>query len=251
MTRSKESANALAPTIKPVASARNLGPLVHDPETDRTIPAILLAAGASTRLGRPKQLLELGGERLLERMVRVAREAGCAPVLVVLGAHAEEILATCSLDGAILVRNTAWEEGMASSVRSGLARLTELGSGSPGSEAPVQSEAAQVLARLEAFGHSGTSVPGVILMVCDQPAVTSEHLRALARAGETTASRYAGRNGVPAFIAAEALSALAALRGDSGARALLQRAAALDLPGGELDIDTDEDLAAAMLGRAT
>ena len=50
------------------------------------IAAVVLAAGASTRLGEPKQLIEIGGETLLERAIRVAREAGCTPIVVVLGA---------------------------------------------------------------------------------------------------------------------------------------------------------------------
>src|SRR5690242_640035 len=59
--------------------------------------AVILAAGASTRLGQPKQLIQLGGETLLERAVRVADEAGCWPTVVVLGADARRVLAGCSL----------------------------------------------------------------------------------------------------------------------------------------------------------
>jgi len=178
------------------------------------IAAVILAAGASRRLGEPKQMVVFGGERLLDRAVRIADEAGCEPVIVVLGAWAEDIQANCRLDGAKIVRNEAWEEGMASSVRIG-----------------VQAAPAHV--------------EGLVLMTCDQPAVSAEYLRRLIGGGETVGSLYQQRVGVPAFFPASQWGGLLGLRGDEGARKLLQVAAAIELPGGELDIDTVESLAAA------
>jgi CTP:molybdopterin cytidylyltransferase MocA len=175
--------------------------------------AVVLAAGASTRLGEPKQLVMLGGETLLERAVRVAHEAGCAPVVVVLGAAAELVAARCDLGSAVVVVNEAWEEGMASSIRVGIG------------------------------GVGGAD--GVVLMTCDQPAVTAEHLLALMAAGQVTASAYAERRGVPAYFPGAAFPALAALRGDAGARELLRGTATVELVGGELDVDTATDLAEA------
>ena len=78
------------------------------------IGAVILAAGASTRLGQPKQLVMLAGKPLLERAARTAREAGCDPVIVVLGSSAEAILASCRLDGCTTLTNKDWVEGMAS-----------------------------------------------------------------------------------------------------------------------------------------
>lgn len=180
------------------------------------VAAVVLAAGGSTRLGSAKQLVRLHGETLLDRAVRVAREAGCAPVVVVLGARAEEIQRVCSLDGTTVVLNTSWQEGMGSSVRVGIAAL------------PSDTCAAVVLA-------------------CDQPAVTAAHLRALvAREEDVVASCYAGRRGVPACFRAAIFADLLELRGDQGARALIQKATAIDLPDGELDIDTPETLAAVL-----
>src|SRR5205823_6575293 len=83
--------------------------------------AVILAAGASTRLGQPKQLIVLGGETLLDRAVRVAAEAGCWPVVVVLGADARRVLARCPLRSAAVLVNPWWQEGMASSLRLGVA----------------------------------------------------------------------------------------------------------------------------------
>ncbi len=184
--------------------------------------AILLAAGASTRLGQPKQLVTLNGETLLARAVRIAHEAGCSPILVVLGAEAEHIRAACPLPNAIIVLNQQWPEGMASSIRVGIEALRGI----------APQEAADTL-------H------GVLLMTCDQPAVTPDHLRALGASGDITASAYAGRRGVPAYFPASSFAALSQLTGDSGARELLRASRAIPLPLGELDIDTPEALAEA------
>lgn len=177
------------------------------------VAAVILAAGTSARLGQPKQLVRLGKETLLDRAVRTAREAGCGTVLIVLGADADRIEAGAeALGEAIVVRNHCWREGMASSIRAAVAILPP-----------------------------GTA--GVVLTVCDQPAVTAEHLGALMRdPGRLTASRYAGRNGVPAYLPASFFGRLATLEGDAGARELLRNADSIELPGGELDVDTPADL---------
>ena len=173
------------------------------------VAAIILAAGASTRMGQPKQLLKLGGELLLERAIRVAEQAGCAPIVVVLGAHSDEILVACNLEWADVVMNSNWREGMASSVRCGVQRIAG-------------------------------KCDAALLMVCDQPAVSSGHLRKLMDrcTGGAVASSYAGRRGVPACFPASKFEELLLLSGDSGARNLLALTPAIELTGGELDIDT-------------
>jgi len=180
----------------------------------------VLAAGASSRLGEAKQLVELGGERLLERAVRVAREAGLAPVVVVLGFRAEEIQKECRLDGAVIVSNEEWCEGMGSSVRAGVSAMAD------------------------------EATDGLILMTCDQPAMSVAHLRRLVEMGargSAVGSSYAGKVGVPAFFPASRFEELRGLRGDEGARRLLRSADAVELTGGELDVDTTEALKAARL----
>jgi len=189
-----------------------------------TTAAVILAAGASTRLGEPKQLAVLGGETLLERAVRVARQAGCSPVVVVLGAEAERIRAGCKLGDAVVIVNEQWQEGMATSIATGLGAVSS---------------------GLRAVRAGDITVSGVVLMTCDQPTVTAEHLRRLTETGEVTASAYAGRRGVPAYFPSSSFAALQALTGDAGARELLRSAGALELAGGELDIDTPEALAEA------
>jgi molybdenum cofactor cytidylyltransferase len=174
-----------------------------------SVAAVVLAAGGSSRLGEPKQLVRLGGENLLERSVRVAREAGCSPVVVVLGASVEVIRPQCSLGDARVLVNEGWEEGMASSIRLGVGALAK--------------------------------VDGCVVMTCDQPAVTVGHLSLLI-GNEVKASRYAGRNGIPAFFPAAVFGDLMGLRGDTGARDLLAGAGFVELEDGELDVDTVGDL---------
>jgi molybdenum cofactor cytidylyltransferase len=179
-----------------------------------SIGAVVLAAGSSRRLGEPKQLVRLREEALVERAVRVCLEAGCEPVMVVLGASADLVRKTCSFQSAVVVENERWEEGMGSSLRVGVSAL-------------------------------GTDVDGVVVTTCDMPAVSPEHLRKLTRTGETTASSYAGRRGVPAYFPRGMFGQLLELHGDAGARELLKDARVVELVDGELDVDTLEDLARA------
>jgi CTP:molybdopterin cytidylyltransferase MocA len=176
--------------------------------------ALILAAGASTRLGQPKQLVRLGEETLLGRAIRIANEAGCEPIVVVLGANKEEIEAVVPLGSIHVVHNEEWQEGMASSIRAGLRDL--------------------------AVGMT----EGVLVMACDQPRVTVEHLRALLGVNGLASSGYAGRRGVPAVFPRDLFSELMKLQGDAGARDILQHetVTVIELPGGEVDIDTPEDL---------
>ena len=182
------------------------------------IAAIILAAGASRRLGEPKQLVRLdnteSGETLLERAVRTAREAALSPIIVVLGADHPLILARSSLGDAVPVINDQWQEGMASSIRLGI-RTCRLIAG---------------------------SAEGILLMSCDQPAVTAQHLGLLTSRATIAASEYAGRKGIPAYFPAAHYETLLALHGDTGARDLLREAYCVKLPHGELDIDTRANL---------
>ena len=177
------------------------------------IAGIVLAAGASRRLGEPKQRTLVGGEPLLQRAVRVASEAGLNPIYVVVATQGEEEFWLGMLDDCIVLLNTEAAEGMAASIRLGTAAADEAGA------------------------------PGVVVMACDQPAVSAEHLRKLIAPGvRIVASEYAGRRGVPAYFPANAFPELMKLRGDTGARELLRDASSVELPGGELDVDTIEEL---------
>ena len=192
------------------------------------VAAIILAAGASRRLGQPKQLLMHGGETMIERAIRMANEAGSAPLIAVLGAHSGSIREAIPLrkpGGAIAVINDHWSEGISTSIHAGLRSLEAV--------AP--------------------KTPGVMILGCDQPRLTADHLSALLAAFSQqaapaiAASAYAGALGVPAVFPREVFAELCALRGDKGARALLIKPScpliALPFPGGEIDIDLPADLA--------
>jgi CTP:molybdopterin cytidylyltransferase MocA len=189
-----------------------------------TVAAMIVAAGASRRLGQPKQLVKYRGETLLGRAVRLALEAGASPVIAVLGANFELICASVALNGAVTVVNEKWETGIAGSIHAGLGALNAL--------AP--------------------EVEGVLILSCDQPRLTAEHLRALMDTFDSqgqpiiVASFYAGTRGVPAVFPRAYFSELRALRGDKGARALLKEPTgpliAIDFEGGEVDVDVPADL---------
>ncbi|BDU72486.1 nucleotidyltransferase family protein [Mesoterricola silvestris] len=177
------------------------------------LPAVILAAGASRRLGRPKQLERYGGVSLLRRAV--AAVGACSPVLVVTGCRAADMEAELRGLDVRVVPNPGWEEGMASSIRAGVRALD------PG-------------------------VEGALFLVCDQPAVDAALVaRLLARwKGEPVACAYGGVRGIPAILPARAFPELLALAGDRGARGLLQGpgVAEVPFPEGAWDVDEPGDL---------
>jgi molybdenum cofactor cytidylyltransferase len=189
-----------------------------------TCAAIILAAGASTRLGQPKQLVAVNGETLLRRTTRLAIQAGCSPVVVVLGRDAATLAGEVEGLGASTVINNEWQTGMASSLRRGLKAV------------------------LAVKPHE----PRVMVLVCDQPKLDTSVLRDLltthtAKEVLIAASRYQGTNGVPAIFSRELFPELLELTGDQGARRIMQlhleQVASVDFPGGEFDLDTPQDLA--------
>ncbi len=182
--------------------------------------AVVLAAGAASRMGRPKQTLLFDGEPLVARAVRAACAAGCSPVIVVLGAHAAAVRrAACPL-AASFVENPRWSDGLGGSITAGLAAARNAGS--------------------------------VFLLLADQPFVDAAILvrlrSALASSGLAAAAcRYGGAVGAPALFRRTLFGELSALEGDEGARRVLVRdpgrVALVDFPPGAVDVDTPEDAA--------
>ncbi|MBB4704811.1 nucleotidyltransferase family protein [Sphaerisporangium siamense] len=177
---------------------------------------LLLAAGAGTRLGMPKALLEFQGERLADRGARLLREGGCRPVVVVLGA------ADVQVGGAVAVRNPDWRTGMASSLRTGLDAL------------PPEADA-------------------VVVALADQPLVRAEAVRRLiaarAAGAAVAVATYGGAPRNPVLIGREHFGEVARLAaGDAGARPFLRAHPELVTPvpcddaGDPADIDTVADL---------
>lgn len=187
--------------------------------------AIILAAGASTRLGQAKQQLFIGDKTLLQRAALAALEAGCTPVIVVLGAAMKRILPDLQDYPVTIAENPFWQDGMGSSINAGMRRLMEI---APGAE-------------------------GLVLMVCDQPAVDGPLLKTLISLGregahDVAACEYAGTLGVPAYFRAAVFPELLALNGQEGAKKLLSANSALvsrlAFPEGATDIDTEADFLA-------
>jgi molybdenum cofactor cytidylyltransferase len=184
--------------------------------------AIVLAAGASTRFGSPKQLVRIGGRPLLHTVVTRAAEVTGNALIVVLGAGAAQLAPLLKHSPGAVIVNRHWREGLASSIRAGVARLPP-------------------------------SCDGVLLVLADQAAVTTDDLRRLAgtwrrRPQCIAAALYAGTAGAPAIFPRSVFRELAALRGDAGARSILRRSpdrlVRVPMPAAEIDLDTPEDLLA-------
>ena len=181
---------------------------------------LLLAAGAGRRMGGPKALVELGGEPLVRRGIRLLADGGCDPVVVVAGAAAERVRPLC--DGAQVVEAAGWTTGMAASLQAGLAA---------------------------AVGDA------CVVALVDQPGVTPaavERLRAAHRDGATAAvAAYAGRPRNPVLLDRSIWADVAAAAaGDEGARTWLRAHPELVVHvdcsdvGTPQDVDTPQDLAA-------
>jgi len=195
-------------------------------ENDDGLHAIVLAAGASTRFGSAKQLVRIAGRPMLHATVTRAVEVAGNAVIVVLGARAEELAPLLSHSPASIVINREWREGLASSIRAGVARLP-------------------------------AACSGAMLLLADQAAVTAEDLRRLAGAWRrqtayVAAAVYGATVGVPAIFPRASFPNLLQLRGDQGARALIQRnpdrVVRVPMESAGVDIDTPEDLLAIEAG---
>lgn len=196
----------------------------------RPVGALILAAGASSRFGEPKQLLRIEAESLVSRAARAAGEAGCAPVAVVVGAGRDAIGRELEETSVLIVENAAWRSGLGTSIRCGLQVLV---AGDPALEA-------------------------VVILACDQPMVSSAVIRDLIEARERTgkpivASSYAKTVGVPAIFDRSCFEALATLPEDIGAKrvieARLDEVEQVPFEDGAIDIDTPADLQ-RFLGRS-
>jgi molybdenum cofactor cytidylyltransferase len=188
------------------------------------IGAVILAAGASTRIGIPKQLLQFRGQTFLRRAASVALQAGCRPVVVVTGANAAACRENLRGLDVLEAENQQWESGIGSSVRVGV----------------------------EALVTPNLRIAAVVLMLCDQPFVTQDVIAGLVRAHYETgcsivASRYGKSYGVPALFGKAHFAELATLESAAGAKQViqkhLQKVQLLPFPEGEADVDTPDDFA--------
>ena len=176
---------------------------------------LLLAAGGGRRYGMPKALVERDGRLLVEHGLATLRDGGCAPVVVVVGAAADEVRQRADLGDATVVDNPDWAQGMGSSLRAGLAEL------------------------------AGTAAPAVTVLLVDTPGVTAHAVRRVSDGAAEDALRaasYQGRQGHPVLLGRAHWPGVAALaEGDVGARPYLAAHAVTLIPcddiadGGDMD----------------
>jgi molybdenum cofactor cytidylyltransferase len=205
-----------------------------------TVGLIILAAGASTRMGTPKQLLTYRGRSFIRhitesaicasqrstersrRSQRFAIASVCQPIAVVLGANAEQIKPEISQLPVQIVENQQWAEGMSTSIRVGL----------------------------EALLAMNPNLEAVAIALCDQPFVSSQILDRIVEAYHFTgkpiiASEYAGTLGVPVLFSHTLFSEIMALKSNEGAKQLIKRhiheVFSIPFPEGSIDIDTPND----------
>lgn len=187
------------------------------------IASVILAAGSSTRLGEPKQLLRQNGTTLVRRIAEIALSLDVGPVVTVLGANEARVNRELANLPLIKPVNINWSEGLASSLRVGLAALPN---------EPI-----------DAF----------LILLTDQPHVTADLLRQLINAAQETghgivASRYAepAHLGVPALFHIRYKAECMAFTGDVGARKLIRQypddCAEVPFPLGAVDLDTPQDV---------
>lgn len=219
-----------------------------------SIAAVVLAAGASSRLGEPKQLLlDHNGEALVHKVARDAYEAGCRPVCVVIGADAARVRAAVIDLDVLIAENTQWSHGLSTSIRCGVATAVESNPLPPGQIEDVaniydDADGPTVL-RVNTQLTSLGGIDGVLLLTCDMPSVGLAHIQLLIKKfnGATThvASSYGNTWGIPAIFPAKDFTELQSMEGDKGAKSLLTRrnAALIPLVGGTFDLDTPEDVA--------
>lgn len=183
---------------------------------------IILAAGSSSRFGKPKQLLRFNNKTLIQHAVDEAVKTGAEPVVIVTGDHAHEIEKTISNEKVTIVFNEDWKQGMASGIVAGLKKAITF----------------------------NNDIEKVIIAVCDQPFVTSElFMQLYNKQTENTqhivASSYAETLGTPALFTQKYFDALMSLQGDEGAKKILKAhvedVAAINFPQGNIDIDTQKD----------
>ncbi|HKG07477.1 MAG TPA: nucleotidyltransferase family protein [Pedobacter sp.] len=183
---------------------------------------IILSAGNSSRLGNPKQLLYYKGSTLLETTISAAEQTSFAPVVLVLGAYATEILAANPNLNINYIINESWEQGISSSIAAGLTKIIEL----------------------------DPDTQNVIIAVSDQPFISHEIFEALLEKQRSTAkpmiaSQYSETIGTPALFNRQYFDPLMSLEGNMGAKHILteniDEVATVPFELGRIDIDNETD----------
>ncbi len=183
---------------------------------------IILAAGKSSRFGGTKQLLHYNGKTLLQHVIEEAAKTGASPIVVITGSNAAEVSSSITDKRITTVFNKDWSEGMASGIVAGVIKINELDS----------------------------SIEKIIIAVCDQPFVTASIFGQLDQLQNESgkhiiASAYSNTIGTPVLFTRKYFDQLLGLKGDTGAKKILESfredVATVDFPQGNIDIDTKKD----------
>ena|SRR5687768_9354611 len=183
---------------------------------------LILAAGSSSRLGKPKQLLVYNNKPLLQHAIDIALELDKGPLLTVLGANANAIQEQVSLPRRQIIINENWKEGMGSTIAFGVQRLCD----------------------------QYPQLTAIVIIVCDQPLITSSLLEKLIqthgeREKRIVSCAYGGTLGTPVLFDRHYFKDLMRLNGHEGAKKIILQhqadVASIDFPDGNMDVDTAAD----------
>lgn len=197
---------------------------IGDERRGSSTAIIMLAAGASTRMGRPKLLLTYGSRTLVRHAAETAAASICRPILIVLGAYTNQLVSEIDDLPVRSVMNERWADGMGSSIRAGVENLNTY--------------------------DRADGIEALVLMLCDQPYVTASVINDLVKTyylngKDIVASEYDGTLGAPALFGRMYFAELAMIRGAAGAKQIIATRASdvvpVPFPGGMTDIDTPED----------
>jgi molybdenum cofactor cytidylyltransferase len=187
---------------------------------DQKVAAIILAAGGSSRLGRPKQLLDWFGKTFVNQLIDMALETGLDPVVIVTGAYGEEIEQSIHNDDVIVAQNVNWKDGQSSSMQVGVKALNE------------------------------NEIDSLIIFLCDQPQVPGELIEKMIKESQKdeldiVATSVGGKICPPTLFKTRCIEGLLGLQGDQGGRALFKsyKTQILEWQDKRLlqDSDTEED----------
>ena len=187
-----------------------------------SIAAIILAAGASTRMGQPKQLLPYKRRTLLSHVINCVIASSCRIVIVILGANSDKIEPQIAQFPIIIVKNSDWNKGISSSIGCGVNYIQE----------------------------KKLNINGVIFLTCDQPFISTKIIDQLIEANNLTnqsiiATHYEKTLGIPVLFSSSFFSELIELRGDNGAKKIINKYPELvkkiDFTQGKIDLDTVKD----------
>ncbi|MVN21897.1 nucleotidyltransferase family protein [Mucilaginibacter arboris] len=189
------------------------------------VAIIILAGGSSSRLGKPKQLLQYQQKTLIKHAVKTALQTTAKPVIVVTGFLNEELVVELENERVQLIHNPDWQEGMGSSIRTGINALGKF--------------------------ETVTEIDAALMMLCDQPLITTEHLNCLItqfyadKRSMVVATAYAETKGAPAVFDKTLFPVLEVLSGDKGAQWLFKNyekeLKVVAFESAAIDVDTEED----------